>query len=258
MTPITTYDTGEVESLWLSINIVSTILTVACIYRPPHFVTLQDTQLLIALEKAGLEAHNLLVFGDFNFPSITWKNCTISDSSQNPAAEFLRMYRNSNLYQLVTFPTRYRYGQAANILDLILTNDANLLHDISSDNPISNSDHVTIRASLHISVKARKYQSLVSRRNFKKADYVSIRCFLQDKLATISINSPDEIKIGYGTFLEAINNSIEMYVPLIKFKYKVRHPWFNLQILKTIKLKYNLWKRYRSTYSRSTVLSITS
>ncbi|KAL3266493.1 hypothetical protein HHI36_010663 [Cryptolaemus montrouzieri] len=48
---------------------------------------------------------------------------------------------NSNLYQLVTEPTRFRINNLPSTLDLIFTNDTHVLTDHKVGKPIGISDH---------------------------------------------------------------------------------------------------------------------
>ena len=71
--------------------------------------------------------------GDFNFRGINWEG-VIGDSGSE---EFLKAVQNNLLSQVVTEPT---WG--ANILDLVLTHDENIISEIGVEGELGSSDHL--------------------------------------------------------------------------------------------------------------------
>ena len=70
---------------------------------------------------------HLLICGDFNFPHIDWSLIT-GDNSHTQA--FVETIQDMFLYQHVYKPTRYRPNATPHILDLILTNEENMVNDL--------------------------------------------------------------------------------------------------------------------------------
>jgi hypothetical protein len=64
------------------------------------------------------------------------------------SALFVETLLQSNLTQLVTAPTRFRTGQNPSLMDLILTNDVNLITSVEYCSPIGISDHCVLETSL--------------------------------------------------------------------------------------------------------------
>ena len=75
---------------------------------------------------------------------------------------------------MVTQPTRRKEKQRANILDLVLVNDEQLISDISHLSPFGKSDHDTLYFDLYVSIgenKSTGENSQVSKFNLKKANF---------------------------------------------------------------------------------------
>jgi endonuclease/exonuclease/phosphatase family metal-dependent hydrolase len=78
-----------------------------------------------------------MVMGDFNFPKIDWKG---DKNSEN----FLESIRDSYLFQHVLENTRMRENCEPRTLDLILTNDENMIEELNYTSPFGNSDHCSL------------------------------------------------------------------------------------------------------------------
>lgn len=110
----------EITCVCLCSAIIKTVLVVC--YRPPK----SDSAFTSELHKVLLEITerfpkaNLLLFGDFNFPDVSWSSLT-ADASRD-SREFLELCLLFNLTQVVLSPTR-----GDNILDLVLTSSPDLV-----------------------------------------------------------------------------------------------------------------------------------
>jgi hypothetical protein len=72
--------------------------------------------------------------GDFNQPKIDW--ITLTSVGDPKCVTLLDLCQSNGLSQLVTEPTRER-----NILDLIFTNDPQIISTLQVNEPFSTSDH---------------------------------------------------------------------------------------------------------------------
>ena len=118
------------EQLWLKLKLAnSDALLIGCIYRSPSGNNLQSMQSLADLlsHVCSLNPSHLLIVGDFNAPGIDWHN-NFSAAPENHYSHILvQMINECLLVQHVTQPTRYRQGEACNVLDLIITNEAGMI-----------------------------------------------------------------------------------------------------------------------------------
>ena len=110
--------------------------------------------------------------GDFNFPTIIWRQGESGAGLDHPATKFLNATKDAFLLQHQTVPTRHREGQKSNILDLVFSNAEDLVQDITLAPAIGKSDHFTLLVNLNCK---RSLVRKESRLNFHKADFNKIR-----------------------------------------------------------------------------------
>ena len=109
-------------------------LTVGLFYRSPNSTEQQNDLFYETFEKMSqVKSSHILIMGDFNYPLVDWQH-EIPVMESDGTDRFLELFHQSYLYQHVTFPTRYRNDQAANILDLVMTNEESMISDRSRIN----------------------------------------------------------------------------------------------------------------------------
>ena len=164
-------------------------LTVGVIYRSPNS-SLEDNHLLIniinSISKKYLNHKNkLIIMGDFNFPGINWDLETTKHISDGNNIEdlFLDCVQRNFLYQMVSEPTHLRNSQTPTLIDLVLTNDPNLISDIDYNAPLGNSHHSTLNFKVFINTSETSTQSnnksMKPKYLFNKGDYDGMRGDLQ-------------------------------------------------------------------------------
>ena len=124
---------------------------VASVYRPPDTPVENTDKLLNFLttyiSKATNDQHmDIIIGGDFNHPDINWEDLS-TRNSDHAAKSLLGFMSEHFLSQYVNVPTRND-----NILDLLLTNNSNLiLHTSAEKTPMS--DHKIVTALTQQSIK---------------------------------------------------------------------------------------------------------
>ena len=105
---------------------------IGAIYRSPS-ASLEDTvpDLISVMSKA---VHSnppyLIICGDFNIKAIDWKLERYLPGAPPITAAFLQGVKDNLLFQHVLDSTRFRDGQNPQILDLIFSNEENIVQDI--------------------------------------------------------------------------------------------------------------------------------
>ena len=79
---------------------------------------------------------HLLIMGDFNFPEIDWELQSANVSENHAANKFVLCFKDLFLYQHFTQLTHYRATQQRNILDLLVTNEPGMIHNLEYREPI--------------------------------------------------------------------------------------------------------------------------
>ena len=187
LTDENSYDNGTCEVAVCNVPTSNTIIV--SVYRPPDTSGELFADSLKFLQKyldnhITNEQSNILMFGDFNLPNINWNDLSVSknyDRATADSAKLLLTFMEKNLLsQYVDVQTREK-----NILDLMLTNNSNLIsHCESEKTELSDHDLVSIytRYPLHTEQQEMKrkpfephsFRSL----NLKKADFSKIKSHL--------------------------------------------------------------------------------
>ena len=141
-----TFSSDFEEHLWVKIPLRNhDSLLIGCVYRSPSLNLANSISSLCNLLNMINGYTHLLICGDFNFPHIDWSLIT-GDNSHTQA--FVETIQDMFLYQHVYKPTRHRPNATPHILDLILTNEENMVNDLQYLPGLGSSDHVCLRFNL--------------------------------------------------------------------------------------------------------------
>lgn len=172
--------------------------------------------------------------GDFNYREIDWATLTLTENNIE-ARDFLNAYTESNLKQLVTFPTRIRKEQKS-LLDLLLTNDKKLVTSLKSSPPLGLSDHLVLTATIQLNIRTSPTHT-VKKRNFWKADYAAIN----RDIIQLTDQSQSTHPLIYNTFMDMVKKIIDRHIPLTSAKKNSGKPWINSSHFREIEKKRKLW-----------------
>ena len=150
--------------------------TVVCVlYISPSAGNAYHIQVLNFLRSLSLE-NDLILLGDFNYPDIDWNSYSGSSSQ---SSDFCDLISELNLRQLVVSPTH----RAGNILDLILTNNDQIIHDIVVYNTLPSdlsSDHFIILFEVLLTRIPQVGPPCTSTYNYSKANWIDMINYLTD------------------------------------------------------------------------------
>ena len=115
------------------------------IYRSPNSSS-ENYKLLNRLTlNTSLIGGKLQILGDFNFPTINWKNLSTPHLSNHCASEFLAATQDAFLFQHVQNPTHSRPNQKPTLIDLIFSQDDQTITNMTTSAPIGKSHHKVLR-----------------------------------------------------------------------------------------------------------------
>lgn len=243
-------ETNFKESIWVNVKLTGADkLLIGCIYKSPN----SDTNNLEALNELLVEVSNLkhvythlLILGDFNFPKIDWNTHTAK--GDKASEQFIESVRDGYLYQHVDFTTRARIGVDPSVLDLIFTNDENMIDDIQINSPLGHSDHSTLTFKYKCYSEPTENKS--TRWNYFKGDYDSMERELDIKWDEILLgDDPDPLT---QKFMEIFNEAKKKFIPKVKSNItrKARkHNYMPLdeKVVRKIKKKHRCWQRFMET-----------
>ena len=244
------------ESVWVSITTeTKDRLVLGCVYRSPNSSNENNDKLaLLIRESMTIKATKLIIMGDFNLPGINWK--TGLTNGYNPVdKQFLTVLGDNFLCQHVDQPTRFRDGQKPSLLDLIITNDENVINEIRYREPLGKSDHLVLE--FEISQSVRSEPITVTKLIFDKGDYDAMRADLRNRDLCEELKLTDTgIDAQWKFFTNLYQDLVEKYIPERKIriggknKKQTHHDFeYDSKINRLVKRKRRLWKRYMETKS---------
>ena len=235
------------ESVWCTFNSISDgRVLIGCIYRSPNTSTQEnDENLFNLLKSEGMVKYDkICIVGDFNFPKVNWEGEWAGEKNR----EIIQNIQDAFLIQKVLCPTRRRPHQNPTLDDWVLVNDEKLISDVTHHDPLGKSDHNVLTFQLNISFSNEttetKHIYCLNRGNYTK-----LRDFVRDQdwssLHKLEVNETWEY------LKEVLLKGMEECIPKIATKnFKQSRPiWMNKKALKSIKKKYNSYKRYLKTKS---------
>jgi len=236
------------ESVWVEITLKGTDkLLIGCIYRSPNSTENNNLKLTEGLRKMCEMKHShLLLCGDFNLPEIDWSSETTNTSDNHIAYRFLESIRDCYLSQHVTQPTHHRGDQKANTLDLLFSNEEDMITDLTYGAPIGASHH----SSLHF--KFRCYAEI--RRNarpsfaFNKGNYEEMKNIIS-RLDWKELLEDKDCAEAWEMFHCCMKEAMTKCIPRKSSKPCKTNKalWMNEEALAKVKKKSAAYKRYLET-----------
>ncbi|XP_045466575.1 uncharacterized protein LOC123675273 [Harmonia axyridis] len=238
--------TPGIDNLFLKMVSGNFALFTGCVYRPRP--SEHDAIICDHIKTISEREKNVFIVGDFNLGDIREWPVSRLPSANSPSFLFIDMLFNSNLQQLVEKPTRYRANQTPTCPDLIFTNDPDMVSDIRYGPPLGKSDHLVLSTQLQLRIPSLK-NNIVGETH-KVIDYREVKRAL-DAVDWDSVLGRGSVDERWKNFFDYICSAIDKnttFVETVKDKLK---PWINNQLLRTIKYKKSLWRRYLRSKSEA-------
>ncbi|XP_050514896.1 uncharacterized protein LOC126890092 [Diabrotica virgifera virgifera] len=237
--------TAGLDILHLTITRNSFTMNLICLYRPPDTQPGTDNLFIELLEEISL-LDNLVIVGDFNFPDISWPAISLTDgvSSHNLFKNFII---NSNLSQLITKPTRFRLNNQPSTVDLVITNEEQLISTIDISSPIGKSDHAVI--TFHIQFNLSKSLNKMYSKTITVTDFFKVNSALHQLNWNNLFHNLIDPSSMWDTFLDTATRTISVHTTERQLFRNQLKPWINLAATRLIRHKRKLWQSYKRTGS---------
>ena len=175
------FETDFNESIWCIIQLDrSNTLLIGCIYRSPSSGPENTVLLSSMLRKVCADKYShLLIMGDFNYREINWEENSTPMGENHILSLFLECIRDTYLFKHVREQTRFRDNNEPSTLDLILTNEENMIDNIEHGPGLGRSDHLTLSFN-HTCFTSTNPNEANIKRNYFKGDYAAIRQCLEE------------------------------------------------------------------------------
>ena len=203
---------ADLEIIVFDILDVRPVVRFFVVYRPPHYDKDAENyvdMLINCFTAYTHESRSHVIVGDINLPRMRWNSgCCPGDYVNTSFLNFVLMHGYS---QLVDFSTR-----ETNLLDVILTDDDNIITSVKQCPPVGYSDHVGVEFAVtlmhagycapHKPSKARYYM-------WQKGDFDGMICYLESvDWTTLICNNPSAESM-WNAFVQMLWFAINLFVP---------------------------------------------
>ncbi len=245
-------DKGLRDSVFVEVKLGGNrVMLLGCIYRHHDSGEEEDAVLRDKLRSiAGNKKYSYVVLaGDFNLPGINWVDWCTSSANITREHNFIECIRDCFWYQHVTTPTRGRGTDRPSVLDLIFSDNKDIVSELNIQPPIGKSDHSVLSFKLDVDLASEKIMK--PRFLYDKGNYAQMSEELGalDWVQIIS-DCPDTQAIC-SQLNKYITDSVRKHIPQTKGGKKKASAKTSLdnKALAKIKKKYKLWQRYLRTRS---------
>ena len=116
------------------------------------------------------------IMGDFNLRNINWEHYSCpGDNLDDYSHQFIECIRDCFLFQHVTEPTRKSGQDTPSVLDLIFTNEENMIDDLEFLSPLGHSDHSISNFSIPCQIEHGATKIKVQ---YEKGDYNALNKYI--------------------------------------------------------------------------------
>ena len=235
------------EQIWCKIpNHNGCLLHIGVCYRTPNgdiFGTENHDLIRALLNELGTAKHHFVLMGDFNYSITDWPLLHEENYSLDTKQFFDCMDEKfENFFsQHVSFPTRNNA-----ILDLIITEEPDMVSDLTDLGPLGSSDHHALLRKLPFAVRWSETKRIVY--DYSKADVQGIRQHLRS-IAWEDILVPSSMEDSWGAFSKVLQEVEKKYVPLKNTNAKKRKPvWMSYKAVTAIKHRHKVYQKYKSSH----------
>lgn len=196
------------------------VMLFGCVYRSPTETESSQennqrlNRLLSTISKKKYS--HICIVGDFNYKDINWNSSTTTNSDVSDDAKFLEAIKDSFLHQHVDKPTRRRGNDDPSLLDLVLTDEAMQVSEISHLAPLGKSDHSIMTFEYHCYID---YSKPKESHLYDKGDYNSMRNYLVDSKWAESFSiceSDTTVESKWKELKDMLHQLRDRFVPLSK------------------------------------------
>ena len=163
---------GQQYCEYLSIEVkgMNGSVLITSIYRSPSGDVTENEKLMeLMREVNNNQARYKVILGDFNMPNINWILSTTTGGWNSIEYKFIETVRDCFLTQHIKDITRYRGGVRGSVIDLVFSNDEEIVEDVEIESPIGRSDHACITFTCNVSTQKTTCKTKIYM--YERADY---------------------------------------------------------------------------------------
>ena len=239
------------ECVWITVSVEkNSNVLFGCVYRSPSSSDENNRDLETMLRTiTDMKTKNTLIVGDFNYPTIDWMDCVSTDMNGSNSDQFMECLKDCFLIQHLDKPTRFRGTQKPSLLDLVLTNEENVIRNIEYLAPVGSSDHCTI--VFDYTCKIQDNHSITTKYKYDKGDYKAMRDFFTSVKWEEVLEGKD-VQESWEEFRSRLEEAMQKFIPKHNIssqgrKFK-RQSYMDKHGLSLVKQKNKVWEKYLTTH----------
>ena len=209
-------------------------VTIGVVYRSPNSSDENNERLISLINEMCETNDQVIITGDFNYPSIDWELLTCDSSSE----DFLNVVQDQYLTQHVAFPTR-----KDNILDLVFTSEQDMCNSIQPEGYLGSSDHVFIKMMINVKISVSDSKQKIP--DYGRANFKKMREELGEK-AIVDVSNLVNVNEAWTKFEGELSESMRRHIPMKQRKSRNR-PLLGRQVVRALRKKRKLWKKCLSS-----------
>ena len=223
----------------------------ALCYRSPNSSDTMNENVNALIDNIN-KKHNkdkVIILGDFNFPEIDWDRELCDKNENHKASKFLSCIHKNYLHQHVKKPTHHRGIQNPTLIDLIISNEEDLVQNLTHHPPLGNSHHSILTFSVDVQPQREKPTPSVPKSQFHKGDYDSMRRYLtkDEKEWDDLLKDEQSLDEWEATIISKIEEASEIYIPKKSFNsaHQIKRNFHAPQtLLLDLQMKRKAFKQY--------------
>lgn len=245
---VETLDDGTCESVWCELQLKDNDkLLIGTVYRSPSSSKENNSKLNNEIREMTKNRSHVLIVGDFNHREIDWSEISSTAGEKHEATMFLETIRDSFLCQHVTQTTHHRLNSTATLIDLIFTNEENMVVNLEHKAPLGKSCH-NILTFEYICYRNNQKTLPQSRFAYDKGSYAEMRTKLNEINVSQHIEAMD-VQQAWDYFSTTIELLANEYIPKVKKGQSDRRKplWLDDKALSKVRKKHESFRRYMET-----------
>ena len=194
----------------------------------------------------SLNHSHVLMVGDYNYPKIDWTSYTSDSKHEDINFEFIECVRDCYMHQHVTTPTRGRGTETPSVLDLVFSNEAELVEGVTTNAPLGASDHSVLEIDFRCHPGELPPKVSYS---YEKADFKKMRDMMDIDWEKILGDCEDDVNTQWEIFHNKYKQAEEACVPkrILKTSKKKFSVPLDKRTLAKKRRKHRLWQRFLET-----------
>ena len=239
------------EAILIEVNLANADkLLCACLYRRGESNGENNELLLETIQHIyNMNYTHVLIMGDLNFRDIDWESSTtVRNNTADISFQFIECLRDCYLFQHVQEPTRQRGTDNPSTLDVLLTNEENMIADLEVAAPLGKSDHSVLKFKFQCYMEK---EPPILKTMYHKGDYMALNKKLKEVNWTKAFSdSRDDVNKQWAIFKQIYSEAETLYIPkkLVYLNGKLSKKFtvpLDKKNLRKLKRKNKLWGKVR-------------